>query len=143
MEFNIEAVLTQSWSCLLASGIAAPIRQLRLQDSPRRSGREQGRGGNSSFAGVGELYLALGISARTKLRTRGCPGHGRPALGAASPRVATGTGSALAEDQRDVAGHGEGWRPPRWHRGALTLFGVPEDGSLPVASSGRCGKPLA
>lgn len=38
-------------------------RQLQLQDSPRRASREQGRGGNSSFAPPGELYLALGISA--------------------------------------------------------------------------------
>uniref|UniRef100_U3JTD5 peptidylprolyl isomerase n=1 Tax=Ficedula albicollis TaxID=59894 RepID=U3JTD5_FICAL len=32
-------------------------RQRQLRDSPRRSGREQGKGGNSSLAHVGELYL--------------------------------------------------------------------------------------
>lgn len=78
--YRVLSVLMQSWSFLigaaipLASGVSAPIRQLRLQDSPRRSGREQGRGGNSSFARAGELYLALGVSALLSPHHAACAG---------------------------------------------------------------------
>lgn len=109
--------LVRSCSCLtgaavpLASGVSAPIRQLRLQDSPRRSGREQGRGGNSSFARAGELYLALGISALLSPHHAACAGGcPRQCLLLPLPVVIPGFGNGLAEDQQDTAGHGKGWR---------------------------------
>lgn len=115
-----QAVLMQSCSCLTgaasppASGVAAPIRQLQLQDSPRRSGREQGRGGDSSFAHVEKLYLALGISALLSPHHAACARGTRAALGTCVqhlvlplPIVIPGYGSDLPEDQQDIVGCGE------------------------------------